>query len=234
MGDSLREGEVPDWVSERVRSGAFASVKEVLEAARRALEAVEHFDPAALRSEVLSIRHEGADALQADLQAALDELDRGDGVPAPLAEIVLWESRLPPEERETLARLRADAARVAAEFETGERRELGEPAQIIARLLREHVTGYVVPRDFAQAVMERVGSDRYGTVEHVLYMALVGMELMEEDPALRRERLRRMLAVGVELLERGEAVDGEEVIQQLRRQTVLRELLARDGTRKET
>jgi Arc/MetJ-type ribon-helix-helix transcriptional regulator len=215
---------IPEWVSERVRRGDFASEAEVLEAARRALEAVEDIDPAALRSEVLSIRHEGADGLRADLQRRLDELDRGEGIPASIVEIVLWERRLGTDEQEMLARLRAGAAKVAA-VDDARPDDVQEPARIIARLLREHVTHWLVPREFAEAVMERVRTGRYKSVEHVLYASVAGLEWIEADPRGAKARLREMLAGIDELLERGSVATVVEATGLVRRRTTLGELL---------
>jgi hypothetical protein len=221
--------EVPEWVYERVRRGDFASVSEALEAAGRALDVVEYLDPAALQSEVLAIRREGADDLRVDLQLRLDELGR-EGISAPIAEIVLWERRLKRDEQELLVRLRAEGDRQVTVEDQG---ALGgeEPARIISRLLRDHVTRWLVPIEFAEAVMERVRAGRYTSVEHTLYAAIAALELLEVDPGAS-ERLRDLLAGIDEQLERGPVATGDEAIGLVRRRTILGELLARgvDGS----
>jgi Arc/MetJ-type ribon-helix-helix transcriptional regulator len=78
------------WVEERVGTGPYRSVTDVLVAAQRALEFVERIDPEALRSEL-----EAADALERELRTRVDQLDRGEGIPAEEAIALLWADRPP-------------------------------------------------------------------------------------------------------------------------------------------
>lgn len=76
------------WVEERVGTGPYRSVTDVLVAAQRALEFVEAIDPEALRSEL-----QAADALERELRSRVDQLDRGEGIPAEEAIALLWAGR---------------------------------------------------------------------------------------------------------------------------------------------
>jgi putative addiction module CopG family antidote len=77
---------------------------------------------------------------------------------------------------------------------------------------RERDMPLPIPPEFERAVLERVRSGRYASIDEVLQACLAGLAMLEDAD----EELRRELQAGKEELERGERLSREEVLARLR------------------
>jgi len=74
-----------------------------------------------------------------------------------------------------------------------------------------------VPPEFERAVLQRVQSGQYDSVEHVIAACLHGLALWEAEQEAKLEALRRDADLGREQLRRGEGSPGTEVFERIRR-----------------
>lgn len=89
--------------------------------------------------------------------------------------------------------------------------------------MSEHVTTYAIPAEFDAAVKEAVDSGRYQSEQEVMAAALKLWRLHEQ----LMEELRSKLQNAADQLDRGEGIDGETVVQELREKLArLKELQA--------
>lgn len=73
-------------------------------------------------------------------------------------------------------------------------------------------TTTVIPAEFEPFVRERIDTGKYQSEQEVLTAALTLWKLREEQ----MDELRAKIQVGIDQLDRGEKVDGETVVQELR------------------
>jgi len=73
-----------------------------------------------------------------------------------------------------------------------------------------------IPPDFERAVLDRVASGRYASVEDVLEACLEALSQTEESPAEEMEWLRAQVDVGIAEADRGELIPGDEAFRQIR------------------
>ncbi len=73
--------------------------------------------------------------------------------------------------------------------------------------------------ELEELVTEKVRSGRYNSASEVVREALRLLEEQDQLRALRLEETRKKIAEGLDALDRGEGIDGEEVIDRLRKKS---------------
>jgi len=73
-----------------------------------------------------------------------------------------------------------------------------------------------LPPELQQLVEERVASGQYSSPNEFIVQALWVMRDYEELARIRFEELKREIAIGLEAADRGEVLDGEQVMAELR------------------
>jgi antitoxin ParD1/3/4 len=76
--------------------------------------------------------------------------------------------------------------------------------------------------ELEKLVQEKVKTGRYNSASEVVREALRLLEEQDQLRALRLEEVRKKIAEGLEALDRGEGMDGEEAIEQLRKKSKAR------------
>lgn len=66
-------------------------------------------------------------------------------------------------------------------------------------------------------VNDLVASGKYESARQVVHEALILLREFENDPELRRERLKRQIAIGIAECDRGEVVDGPTAMAEIRK-----------------
>jgi antitoxin ParD1/3/4 len=76
--------------------------------------------------------------------------------------------------------------------------------------------------ELEELVAEKVKSGRYNSASEVVREALRLLEEQDELRALRLEEVRKKVAAGLEALDRGEGIDGDKALEQLRKKSEAR------------
>ena len=75
---------------------------------------------------------------------------------------------------------------------------------------------FPLPPEFERAVLDRVRSGQYASVEEVLRACLDALEREEAQEDADLEELRREIRIGLDELNRGERLSRDEVLARLR------------------
>lgn len=73
-----------------------------------------------------------------------------------------------------------------------------------------------VSPEFERAVLERVRSGQYESVEHVIAACLRALALWEAEQEVKLQILRREVQIGLDQADRGQVVDGHEALARAR------------------